>query len=193
MSRTAIYKSVYLGIVGLGTVAVLIAFFRLSLLPKIGLIALLLVPGRILGFFWKDLLRGLHQLEQKNYPEAKRYSQRFVAEIRRKPWLRHFIWLGWSTYSRNPESLALNNLGAAEIGLGELDSARTHLEASIAADKRSPLPYFNIGVLLLKEGNAEAERWFRQAVELGYSRSIVDKIVMASQTRFARREGSDHR
>lgn len=192
MSRTAVYKSIYFGIVGLGAVALYVAFFYLPPVAMIALIATLFIPGRILGFFWKDLLRGLHQLKQRNYPESKRCSERFLAELRQKPWLRHFIWLGWGSYSRSPESFALNNLGGAEIGLGEFDSARRHLDASIAADGLNPLPYFNIGVLLAKQGNSEARGWFEKSVELGFSRSVVDRIVMASQARLARSEGGDH-
>lgn len=192
MSRTSIYKGVYFGIVGIGTAALLgsIVFFRLSPVAIVIVFVLLLAPGRILGYFWRDLLRGLRRLNQREYAESRRHSALFVAEVRRRPWLKKLIWLGSASYSRDAESLALNNLGAAEIGLGEFASARAHLESSIEVDRQNPLPYFNIGVLLRIEGNStEAERWIEQAAQLGFAHGISDSLVTAAQSRFANTDG----
>jgi tetratricopeptide (TPR) repeat protein len=141
-----------------------------------------------LGFFWRDLLRGLRLLNEKQYAESKRHSELFLVDVRQRPWLKKLIWLGSGSYSRDPEAMALNNLGAAEIKLGDVDSAREHLDASIAVDSLNPLPFFNIGSLYTVLGDQDAAAtWFKKAVALGYSQSIVDRIVMSSQRRFAKK------
>src|SRR5215469_16464339 len=146
MSRTTLYKGLYFGIVGLGalTLVCAVVFFRLSPLCVAIAVALLLIPGRVLGYFWRDLLRGLRLLNEKKYGESRRHSELFLIQVQQKPWLKKLIWLGSGSYSRDPESVAMNNLGAAEIGIGDLGSARIHLEASIAVDRQNPLPYFNL-------------------------------------------------
>lgn len=192
MSRTSKYKALYFGSVGAGVVLCL--WLVLSLHWKTtGLVALgtmLLLPGRVLGFFWRDLLRGLRLLNARRFAESKRCSQRFLADIRARPWLKRLIWLGSGTYSRDPEALALNNLGAAEIMLGEWDQAQEHLRASLAVDSLNPLPCFNLGKLSAALGDQRAaSHWFDQTVALGYSQTLVDRAIMLVQARFANTDG----
>ncbi len=190
--RTGLYKAIYLcEAAGAAVLCVgIILHFHFSPIQIALLVICLLIPGRILGFFWRDLLRGLRLLRARQYEESKRHSEIFLERIRRQPWLKKLIWLGSGTYSRDPEALALNNLGAAEIALGEMDAARAHLQESIAVDQQNPLPVFNMGVLLRTAGDhREAESWFMEARRLGYSRSVIDRIVQSSQGRFADRDG----
>ncbi len=192
VSRTSMYKGFYFGMVG-GLAALSIWIVLRFHLPAVGVLVLaigLLLPGRILGFFWRDLLRGLRLLNERNFAESRRHSELFLAHLKQRPWLKSLIWLGSSTYSRDPEALALNNLGAAELMLGELDAARKHLNDSIAVDGQNPLPFFNMGNLYVALDDQEsAASWFSKAVALGYSKSIVDRIVMSSQKRFAESDG----
>lgn len=192
MSRTSLYKGVYFGTVA-GAAALslwIIIYFHLTVVGVLILAAVLFLPGRILGFFWRDLLRGLRLLHEKQYAASKRHSALFLVDVRQRPWLKKLIWLGSGSYSRDPEAMALNNLGAAELKLGELDSAREHLNASITVDNLNPLPFFNMGSVYTVLGDQEAAAtWFNKAVALGYSRSIVDRIVMSSQRRFAKNDG----
>jgi len=86
--------------------------------------------------------------------------------------------------------MALNNLGAAEIRLGEVDPGRGHLDQAIRLDPLCPLPFYNLGLLAEAEGDAEeAGRCFATAARLGYARGRSDGIVIRSQTRFAERSG----
>jgi tetratricopeptide (TPR) repeat protein len=192
VSRTSWYKAVYFGIVGGGAALAIwiTVHFHLTAVGLLLLAAVLLLPGRILGFFWRDLLRGLRLLNSKQFVESKRHSELFLHSLEQRPWLKNLIWLGSGAYSRDPEALALNNLGAAEIMLGEFDSAREHLSASISVDSLNPLPFFNMGNAYAAVGDIqEATTWFNRAVALGYSRSIVDRIMMSAQGRFAERDG----
>jgi hypothetical protein len=192
MTRTALYKGMYFALVGGGAIVGtgLFVHFHFSPLSIVVVIVIGLIPGRILGFFWRDLLRGLRLLNARDFARSKYYSERFLVTVRKRPWIKHLIWLGLGTYSRDPEVLALNNLGAAEIKLGEIDQARRHLESAIAMDPLCPLPFYNMGILLSAvDETAESERCFAQAARLGYRRSRSDRIVMASQNRFANTDG----
>ncbi|MGH6870260.1 MAG: hypothetical protein ACREHE_02035 [Rhizomicrobium sp.] len=192
MTRTTLYKGVYFAMLGGGALlaGAILLHFRASPVALATVILAALIPGRILGFFWRDLLRGLRLLNAKDYAASKFHLERFLEYFRGHRWIRHLIWLGSSTYSRNPEVLALNNLGAAEIGLGQLDLARAHLNAVVALDPLCPLPFYNLGVLAGAQGDmAEQERCFMQAWRLGYRNSVIDKIVRASQNRFANTDG----
>ena len=192
MSRPSKYKALYFGGVGAGVALCLwlVLFLHWKTAGLVVLGSVLLLPGRVLGFFWRDLLRGLRLLNAHRFAESKRCSQRFLADVRARPWLKRLIWLGSSTYSRDPEALALNNLGAAEIMLGEWDQAQSHLQASLGVDPRNPLPCFNLGKLLMALGDQQgAVHWFDQAVALGYSQTLVDRAVMLAQARFANTDG----
>ncbi|HEY2068536.1 MAG TPA: tetratricopeptide repeat protein [Rhizomicrobium sp.] len=192
MSRTARYKIVYFTMLFGGAVLAGAAFvvFRLSPLAVVTVLIGALIPGRILGFFWRDLLKGLRLLNAREYPESKRSSERFLVEVHKRPWIRKLIWLGASTYSRDPEVIALNNLGAAEMQLGEHDAARRHLNQAIALDPLCPLPFVTLGIMARQAGDsAEAARCFAEARRLGYAHGLLDRIVRASQTRFAETDG----
>lgn len=193
MSRTTLYKAAYFA--EMAAVAAVVAWvivrFRPSLVGLALLVLALLAPGRILGFFWVDLLRGRRLLKARDFAESKRHSERFLATLRKRPWLRKLIWLGAGVYSRDPEAHALNNLGAAEIGLGDLEAARTHLLASITVDRHNPLPALNMGILCRRAGRpAEAASWFQQARELGYSGSAIDRFIRSREEHFAEADGA---
>ncbi len=188
MIRTNLRKATYFGVLG-GGVAVYIwasINFHLSLLQQAALLLLLLIPGRILGFFWRDLLCGLRLLNERQYEVSIRHSTAFLEQLKVRPWLKGLILLGHGVYSRDPEAIALGNIGAAEIALGRLDSARSHLEASIAVDGENPLPFFNLGLVFQASGDdLEARKWFAEAEKRGYARTAIDKVIHAAQSRYA--------
>ncbi|HVE16250.1 MAG TPA: hypothetical protein VNB29_05910 [Chthoniobacterales bacterium] len=192
MNRTTLRKTTYFTTVIGGAAAFVwsIKHFHFSPFGILLLVAILLLPGRILGFFYRDLMRGLRLLRAKEYAESKRHSELFLETLARKPWIRHVAWLGGGAYSRDPEALALNNLGCAEIGLADFGSSRLHLEQSIAVDPQNPLPYFNMGLAMNVQGEISAARaWFEKAHARGYSRSAIDAIISASQAAFACTDG----
>ena len=192
MSRTTLYKAHYFGTIAvLGLCALWLLYYsELSPICFIVLLVTLVLPGRVLGFFWRDLLRGLRLLNTRQFAESRRHSQLFLQTLHKRPHLRKLVWLGSSTYSRNPEVLALNNLGAAELHLGEIESAKEHLARATMIDRKCPLPYFNMGLIYILEENVEeAERCFQKAARLGYKNRLSDRIVKAAQARFARSDG----
>lgn len=192
VSRTAKRKLCYFSIIAVGTVLLVgaILHFHLSGLKIALLTVALVIPGRILGFLWRDLLGGLRLLNERRFEESAQHSRRFLDLLARRPWIKHFTWLGTATYSRDPGSLALNNLGAAEMFLGQFEIAEKHLEESRRLDDENPLPYFNLAQLHMILGDpTKANAFLVHARRCGYSRGLSDKLIRAAQSRFAYTDG----
>lgn len=192
MTRTDVLKGVYfarlaaLVLLGVGAVAATRSGVALVAVAAGTLFGAVLLSGRLQAHFWAELLAGLHDLNQHRYANSKSHSERFLSQLRERPWQRHLIWLGTSSYSLNAEVLALNNLGAAEVALGEFDDARAHLTEAMALDPKCPLPFHNMGKLVLcTASTAEALPWFERAAALGFRGGLSDQAVMASQRRNA--------
>lgn len=194
MTRTAAHKALYFFVL---IVAALLAFVAVDSLLHgrtalgLGAVAILLAL-HVMGFmqrrFLSELLAGLHHLVRRDFAASKAHSERFLAQLEAQPWRGKFIALGLSSYSRNAEALARNNLGAAMVQLGEFDGAREQLSRAIALDSKSPLPHMNMGTLLLHSATyAEAQPWFEKAEALGFAGSWADDLVRASQRRNAAR------
>jgi ATP-dependent Clp protease adapter protein ClpS len=188
MTRTDALKGVYVarvvGLVAFGLGAV-VAGRRGAIIPAtvFGVLFLaLLLSGQVQAFFWSELLAGLHELNRRDYPASKAHCERFLSQLRDRPWLKRLIWLGTSSYSLSAEAMALNNLGAAELGMGEVDAARAHLNQAIAKDPKCPLPYENMGRLVLHTGSSEdALPWLEKATALGLRGDWSDRAARASQ------------
>jgi tetratricopeptide (TPR) repeat protein len=192
VTRTGRRKAVYFGIVGFGATAVtwVVFHYHLSVLQFSVLLLLMLLPGRILGYFWRDLLIGLRLLKEKQFEESVRHSRRFLDQVGKRPWIKRLIWLGSGTYSRDPEALALNNLGAAEMCMGHFESAEEYLRRSIVIDDENPLPYFNLARLyLLLEDPVRANEYLSEARRRGYTGGLSDSLIRAAQNRFAHTDG----
>jgi tetratricopeptide (TPR) repeat protein len=188
MTRTDILKGVYVarvaGLIASGAGVVVAAQHDQIVLAAASamLFLTLLLSGTVQAFFWAELLAGLHELHRRNFSASKAHSEQFLAELRDRPWLARLIWLGTSSYSVSAEAMALNNLGTAELELGEVDAARNHFNEAIAADLKCPLPYRNMGLLVLREGSTDgAGPWFEKAVALGLRGDWSDRAVQASQ------------
>ena len=110
MTRTTLYKCTYFAyFVGVGLLFYWATkYFKVSAVMFVGLMLLLFLPGRVLGYFWRDLMRGLRLLNAGQYEESKRHSAAFLDQVHARPWLKRLIWLGTSSYSRDPESMAFN-------------------------------------------------------------------------------------
>ena len=192
MTRTDVLKGVYVaraaGLVlfGLGAASAARRGATVQAIVLGVLFAAVLLSGRIQAYFWSELLAGLHALSQRDYPRSKDHSKLFLAQLQERPWLQRFIWLGTSSYSLNAEVMALNNLGAAEMALGEFDAAREHFDQAIVLEPSSPLPYRNMGLLLLRTGPAAvALPWFEKATALGLRGGWSDRVAMSSARRNA--------
>jgi len=147
-------------------------------------IFLVLLPGRILRYFWRDLLAGLGHLDQGNYALSKQHSERFLTQVREKPRLRKMMWPSMPEYSRDSEALACNALGAAMQHLGEIEPAREQISRAIALDPEWALPHRTMGMLVLKSASyAEALPWFEKATALGLKGDWIQDLMAAPRDR----------
>lgn len=156
----------------------------LGLAAFTGVALVLLLPGIVVRHYWGELQAGFRYLSQRNYAASKHHSERFLMQLEESPWLRKLAWLGTTIYSRNPEVLARNNLGAAMRNLGEIEPARAQLARAIELDPLCPLPYHNMGVLVLHTATcAEAVPWIEKAKALGLKRGLTTSMRAASRSR----------
>jgi tetratricopeptide (TPR) repeat protein len=184
MCRTTKLKLIYLfALVALGLAGwgVLYAF-DYSIWVLAGTVLVLLIPGRVVGAVFRDLLRGRRFLQQGQAEESIRHTERFLAMIRAKPRRKPLIWLTGTIYTADVEAMALNNLGAAQLNLGRLDEAAARFNQALRVDPEYPMPFFNLAIISAARGeDEEAGRSFQEAVARGYTRSTLDRVIQTGQ------------
>lgn len=142
-----------------------------------GVALVLLLPGRLLGHFWRPFFRGRRALGRGHTAVAVSQFTSFLARLEARPWLRHLVWLAWPGYSTDPAAMAWTNLGVAHLQAGQTESARAALERAAQLDPLTPLPWYNLGLLHDGLGEpAEAARAFAEARRLGYRDGRVDAV-----------------
>ncbi|MGC4093217.1 MAG: hypothetical protein QM756_36080 [Polyangiaceae bacterium] len=192
MNRTLKLKLAWAALVA-GTLCALLVWLFLARPPTrwAALVGLaFLIPGRIQGYFYRDLMIGRVQLEQGHPREAIAFFERFIEALSLRPGLKKLLWLSWSVYTTDPEVMARNNLGAACLQLGELEKARQWLESARQLDPLAPLVHFNLALVTAVEGDsATADALLQQSVQLGLTRSWHDRFAQSLQRILAAVEG----
>ena len=147
-------------------------------------VLMLLIPGRIAGHYYRDMLTGRRLMDARRFAEAIPYFERFLKRIEARPGLKRLIWLSAGIYTRDVEAMALNNLGASRLELGQLDQVEAPLRRSLAIDPDYAIPYVNLAQLALLRGDSEAAAAASsEANRLGYRGSrVVDSFRRASGT-----------
>jgi tetratricopeptide (TPR) repeat protein len=192
MSRVTRYKIGYVvALVALGLLSIpVIRGLGGGAGAMLAVAAVLLVPGRVQGVFFRDLFQGRRLLDTGHAAEAVPHLERFLQTVHAEPWRKRLLWLSWSIYTPNVEAMALNNLGAARMRLGQLLEAETAFQEALALDPLYPVPQFNIAILHEMRGDrATAERAVAEATRLGYTGGTVDTMAHAAQSLLAQIEG----
>ena len=193
MTRPLQSKLLYVTVLLLLGSGVFVAYWMIPYdksLVLIVAVTLLLIPGRIQGFVFRDHYRGRRLLGAGRAEEAVQCSRRFLAQIREKPWKKRFIWFTWGVYSWDVEAMTLNNMGAAFLNMGEFEDAEAYLRQALAVDPKYGVPYFNLAVLAAVQGNEKtARKHAGQAESLGYRRTRLDRVVHLAQAVLAEVEG----
>ncbi len=192
MTRTGRYKLGYVvALVAVGGVA-LLAVVKLGggIFAALIVAAVLLVPGRLLGVFYRDLFRGRRLLDLRQPEASIGYTSRFVDHIRRHRGQKRLLWLAWSMYTPDAEAMALNNLGAARLELGDFAGASDAFKSALVVDPQYPLPYYNLAIeRVIADDHAEATRLAAEAERLGFRRTRIDATIREAQALLARTEG----
>jgi tetratricopeptide (TPR) repeat protein len=149
-----------------------------------------LIPGRLQGFFYREFFRGRRLMDGNQSSEAIVHLESFLAKLRNAPWQRHLLWLQFSVYTPSVEAMTLNNIGAAQLNLGQLDEAEDTLQRALVIDPLYSLPHYNLAVMHSVRGHQDqAEHSVKEAARLGYVESKLDKVLTHAQSLLARIEG----
>jgi tetratricopeptide (TPR) repeat protein len=151
---------------------------------------LVLVSGRIQGFYYRDFFTGRRLLDAGKFAEAIPYIERFLESIRQHPKRELLLWLSWSIYTPSVVAMAINNIGVAQLNLGDVDTAESNFLRALARDPLYPLPHFNMAIVQELRGNRNgALAAIATARQLGYMGGTIDVIINKSQSLLARIEG----
>lgn len=131
----------------------------------------------------RDFITGRRLLLQGNAAEAVPHLEAFLEKVRGTPALRHLVWLMWPVHTTSLVAMALNNLGAAAMRLGDLDGSEVRLREALRADPRYSVPYVNLSLLAAHRGDeAEAERLRAKALWLGFPRDEITSTDVDPRT-----------
>jgi len=185
MNRTTRYKIAYVVVlIALGTLAyVAIDRFGNGIVGVLLVVAVLLVPGRVQGVYYRELFNGRRLLDHGNAAAAKERFERFLGQLRQRPWIKRLLWLSWSFYTPSVEAMTWNNIACCELEQGRLSKAKELFDTALALDPLYPLPHFNLAVLYeLGANTSDAERALEKANSLGYSGGTMDAVVRKGQS-----------
>ncbi len=180
MSRTARYKLAYVAVLAILALAAGAAIMALGggVVTIIAVALLLLVPGRIQGFYYRDFFTGRRLLDRGEPEKAIPFIERFLESIKRHPQRGKLLWLSWSIYTPSVVALAINNLGVARLGLGQVNEAEQAFTHALAQDPLYPLPHFNLAIVHELRGNrAGAAEAVGRARQLGYTGGTLDTVI----------------
>jgi tetratricopeptide (TPR) repeat protein len=160
------------------------------MISAIAIVLILLIPGRVQGFLYREFFQGRKLLDQRRAVEAIGFFQRFLLVVRSRPWIKRAMWLSWAIYTPDIEAMTLNNIGAANLELGRLDESERALKEALIVDKKYAIPHFNMAVVHEMRGNRMlAENALAEAKRLGYSGGTIDVILNRAQSLLAGVEG----
>lgn len=192
MDRTDRYKLSYVCALALLLAAAVLAAVLMGggTYAWVAVVALLFVPGRVQGHYYRDLFTARGLLDEGRHAESAAHGERFLVQVRRRPWLKRRVWLGGTVYTPDPEAMALNNLGAAHLESGRFEGAASAFEAALALDPEYPIPHHDLALLrAAQDDDRGAAGLLRPAHELGYRRTDVDGLIHQAQSLLARLEG----
>lgn len=187
MNRSRRYQLLY-AVAALVLLALALAVYLWSgLAGLMALAVLLIIPGRIGGYYLYNLFRSRKLISESRFEEGANAARAFLAELQRQPWRRHFIYCHYAFYTWDVEAMTRNNIGAARMELGELDEAERELRAALQKDPDYPLPYFNLAVIAhVRRDTVEGDRLISVAAEKGYTGGPIDEAISRVGAAFAR-------
>lgn len=187
MSRTRRYQLLYVLAVLVLTALVVAIYAWTGTAGFVAVGLMLLIPGRVGGYYLRDLFRSRVLVGQTRFREAIEAGNAFLADLQREPWRRHLIYCQYGIYTWNVEAMARNNIGAARMELGEIDQAERDLRHAIRSDADYAIPYFNLAVIAYVRGEAaEGDRLIGLAAARGYSGGTLDQLISRVGAAYAR-------
>lgn len=156
-------------------------------------VVVLLVPGRVVGYLWRDFLNGKRHIDAKRWEEAIPFFESYLNRLKRTPALGWLIWISPSIYTVSASAMTMNNLGVCNLELGRLSLAKEQLLEALKLDDRYPLPHHNLAILAsVEKDEASAQYHVSEARRLGYKGSSMDMILQKSKEIYARLEPASY-
>jgi len=147
------------------------------------IVLILLIPGRVQGLLLRDLFRGRRDLDRNDAESALTHFNSFLSTIKAQPWRKPALWLSWSLYTPNLEAMTRNNIGSAQLTLGDLASAEEAWNAALVLDPLYPLPHANLAlVAATRDDKVATRRHLDAARALGYKGAGFDRFVHKTQS-----------
>ena len=154
------------------------------------LVFVLLIPGRIQGYFWRNFYQGKKRLLLNEFEESIKYSQAFLVDLQNRPWLKKLSWITWQVYTSNLEAMTLNNIGVAQLQLGQWNNSENMLMEAIELDDDYPKPYYGLALLYKVQGfEDKANEFIVKARERGFKGTFDDVLLSRLGNILARVEG----
>lgn len=184
MNRATIIKTLYFSSLALALAAggYLVTVTKGSLLLVVGIMLLLLLPGRITGYLWRDLIAGRRLVDSGRYSEAITLFESFLADLKRRRWLNWIIWLTPSLYTTSAEAMTLNNLGVCQLELGEFEGAEAHFKQALSIDPKYPMPHYNLAILEMYQDRPESSQRHLSEENRQDTHSRIDKTPNRQDT-----------
>ncbi|RBP35134.1 hypothetical protein DES53_12610 [Roseimicrobium gellanilyticum] len=155
--------------------------------------AILLIPGRIVGYVWRDFLRGKRDTDAKRWDEAIPLFESFLNRLKKTPSIGWLIWLSPSMYTVSADAMVKNNLGVCHLEMGRLSPAKEQLLEALKMDHLYPFPHQNLAIVAALEKDETAmQHHASEARRLGYTGSSIDKILEKSKEIYARLEPASY-
>lgn len=191
LNRTAKLKIAYFGSTAVALfLGVGIAIgFRFHPVALVCAAALLFLPGRVTGYFWRELIAARRLMDSSRHAEALPLLEGFVRKLETSPWLERLIWIAPSIYTVRAKAMALNNQGACHLETGELDLAEGEFSQALQLDSLYPIPHYNLAVIEMVRGNeTQSQQHLKTSHDLGFSGGSIDQALNRVKTAYAKGE-----
>ena len=187
MNRVLRFKLLYvLAVVFVGLLVVAI-YVRTGIVSLVAAAILLIVPGRIGGYYLGNLFRSRKLISLSRFDEAIEAGKAFLEELRRQPWRRHFIYCFFGFYTWDVEAMARNNIGAARMQLGDIEQAERDFRDALEKDPDFPIAYFNLAIIAyVRDETVRGDNLISVAAEKGYSGGSIDALISRVGEAYAR-------
>lgn len=188
MARTLKLKILY-GVLLIVIARVVLATVRTNEKLLFPLIICLIIPGRVVGYLWKDLITGRRLMDRKQFSAAFPKLETFIRKVEKSPWIDHLSWISPSFYTVSGKAMAHNNIGCCHLEQGTLRAATESFEQALEIDHLYPLPHFNLAKICELEGNSAASlRHLEEARQLGYTGGEFDQQMDRLKAVYAKLE-----
>lgn len=155
--------------------------------------AVLLIPGRVVGYVWRDFLQGKRHVDAKRWEEAIPLFESFQERLNGTSSIGWLIWISPSLYTVDAGAMVLNNIGVCHLETGRLALAKEHLLEALKKDERYPFPHHNLAVVAaLEKDEASMHHHVSEAQRLGYKGGSMDMILKKSKEIYARLEPASY-